>query len=172
MTESSEQAKVAAINLSLQDFWKVVVALATAVVTVLGAGFAAGLKYQESQSNVTIAEAKGSLAQSQAKLEVAQNRTEQLTALLPQWQSAYQKVQSELAQQQQTVASLTAELGRSNNCAFIHEQIVATQMLIEHPRGIFVFDVSKETKDKEQERIASLQRRLDGYQQQLSTCNK
>ena len=172
MTESSEQAKVAAINLSPQDFWKVVVALATAFVAVLGAGFAAGLKYQESQSNVTIAEAKGSLAQSQAKLEVAQNRAEQLNALLPQWQSAYQKLQSELAQQQQTVASLTAQLGRSNNCAFIHEQIVATQRLIEHPGGILVFDVSKETKEKEQERIASLQRRLDGYQQQLSTCNK
>lgn len=172
MSESSEQAKVAAINLSPQDIWKVIVALATAFVAVLGAGFAAGLKYQESQSNVTIAEAKGSLAQSQAKLEVAQNRAEQLSALLPQWQSAYQKLQSELAQQQRTVASLAAQLGRSNNCTFIHEQIKATQTLIEHPGGIRVFDVSEESKAKEKERVASLQRRLDGYQQQLGTCNK
>lgn len=172
MAESSEPTKIATINLSPQDLWKVVGALATAAVGAIGAGFVTGLKYQESQSNVTIAEAKGALAQFQAKLEVAQNRAEQLTAQLPQWQSAYQKLQSELAQQQQTVASLTAQLGRANNCAFIHEQIVATQKLIENPGGILVFDVSKETKEKENERIASLQRRLDGYTQQLSTCNK
>lgn len=172
MAESPEQTKVATINLSPQDFWKIVVALATAFVAVLGAGFASGLKYQESQSNVTIAEAKGSTAQYQVKLEVAVNRTEQLTAQLSLWQSAYQKLQSEVAQQQQTVASLTAQLGRSNNCTFIHEQIVTTQKLIEHPGGIFVFDFSKETNEKEQERIVSLQRRLEGYQQQLSTCNK
>ncbi|MHB1301574.1 MAG: hypothetical protein ACYCY8_12000 [Burkholderiales bacterium] len=153
--------------------WVAVIATVFSALCSVGyGGYWLGKSLTESQSADQQAELRGSLAQSQAKLEVTQNRAEQLTALLPQWQSAYQKLQTELAQQQQTVASLTAQLGRANNCAFIHEQIIATQRLIEHPDGIWVFDVSKETKEKEQERIASLQRRLDGYQQQLGTCNK
>ncbi|WP_313230643.1 hypothetical protein [Stenotrophomonas acidaminiphila] len=172
MAESSENTETSTINPSPQNLWKVVITLFTAFTSILAAGFTAGIKYQESQSNVIIAESKGSLAQYHAKLEVAHNRVEQLNTQLEQWRSAYQKLQSELTQQQRTIASLTTQLGRSNNCTFIHEQIVTTQRLIEHPNGIWLFSSSKEVNDKEQERIASLQRRLESYQQQLSTCNR
>lgn len=147
-------------------------ALFSAIGSIAGGGYWAGKTLVESQSAVLQAELKGSLAQAQAKLEVSQSRIEQLSTLLPQWQSAYQKLQTDFAQQQQTVASLTAQLGRSNNCAFIHEQIVATQRLIEHPGGIIAYSPQKEDNEKEKERLASLQRRLEGYTQQLNSCNK
>lgn len=145
--------------------------LFSAISSIAGSGYLAGKTLAESQSAVLQAELKGSLAQTQAKLEVNQSKIEQLSALLPQWQSAYQKLQTDFAQQQQTVASLTTQLGRSNNCAFIHEQIVATQRLIEHPASS-IFSPQKEDIEREKERVALLQRRLDGYTQQLSSCNK
>jgi predicted RNase H-like nuclease (RuvC/YqgF family) len=153
--------------------WVAVIATTFSALGSIGyGGYWLGKSLTESQAAAQQAELRGSLAQSQAKLEVNQNRVEQLTAQLPQWQSAYQKLQTELAQQQQTITSLNSQLGRANNCAFIHEQIIATQKLIENPNGIFVFPPSKEEKEKELERTSSLQHRLEGYQQQLSTCNK
>ena len=153
--------------------WFVVIATAISLLSGVGyGGYWLGKSLAESQSAAQQAELRASLAQSQAKLEATQNQSEQHNSTLQQWQSANQKLQTDLAQQQQTIASLTAQLGRVNNCAFIHEQIVATQRLIEYPNALLVFGSNKETKEEEQERIASLQRRLDGYQQQLSTCNK
>jgi hypothetical protein len=153
--------------------WGAVIATVFSALGSVGyGGYWLGKSHTESQFAVQQAELRGSLSQTQAKLDVAQNRTEQLNSLLLQWQSAYQKLKTELAQQQQTVASLTTQLGREDNCAFIHEQIIETQRLIEHPDGIMVISINKEDQEEEQKRVAALQRRLDGYQQQLSTCNK
>lgn len=146
--------------------------LFSAISSIASGGYWAGKTYAESQSSVQQAELRGSLAQAQARLEVSQSKIEQLSTLLPQWQSAYQKLQTDFTQQQQTIASLTSQLGRSNNCAFIHEQIIATQRAIEHPGGMLLFSARKEDSEKEKERVASLQRRLESYTQQLSSCNK
>jgi len=150
-------------------------ALLTVIFTVIGStfsgGFWAGKIFTEHQSAILQAELKGALSIAQAKLEGSQGKNEQLSVTLLQWQSAHRKMQTDFSQQQQTIASLTKQLGQSNNCTFIHQQIIATQKLIEHPTGVMVA-ISKEDKENENERIALLQRRLENYTQQLSSCNK
>ena len=150
----------------------VVIATFSILSSIGGGGYWFATQRMESQSLVLQAELRGTLAQSQAKLEIAQSRSEQSAALLSQLQSAYQKLQADLAERQQTIESLNIQLGRANDCAFIQEQIIATQKLIDYPSGLLLFDSNKDRDGNEKERIALLQQRLDGYQDKLSTCRK
>jgi hypothetical protein len=152
--------------------WFRVVTVITSVLGVAGGGgYWVGKSLAESQGAVLLAELKGSLAKVEAQLEVTRSQKEQHALQMEQCKSERQQWQSEVIQQQKKVATLTEKLGRENNCTFIHEQIVETQKLVEHPDGLRVFG-DEEWEKKERERVAALTRRLEGYQQQLSTCNK
>lgn len=135
-------------------------------------GYWIGKNYTESQLAVQQVDLRNALSQTQRKLEVTENRSEQLMMAISQWQAAYQKTQAALAQQQQEIVSITTQLNSVKNCTFIQEQIVDTQKQIENIDGIMVFNRSQESQQKDQERIVSLQRRLETYQKQLSLCNK
>jgi endonuclease/exonuclease/phosphatase (EEP) superfamily protein YafD len=153
--------------------WASAISLVASVVSSVGyGGYWAGQYLEQSKSGIELAELRGSLSQVQGKLEAAQGRSDQLAATLQQWQAGYQKLQAELSQQQSIDASLAAQLGRASNCTFIQEQILATQKLMESPSGVVVFSADEEHKRQERERVAALQHRLDGYQQQLVACSR
>lgn len=150
----------------------VISAAVSALGVVAYGGYWLGGVVVSSQQASQNSELRATLAQTQTQLDLARNRTEQLAGMLAQWQTAYQKSQVVIDGQQASLASMSAQLGRANNCSFIHEQILATQSEIERPAGLILLAASDDQKKEEQERIASLQRRLEIYQQQLSTCNR
>jgi hypothetical protein len=59
-----------------------------------------------------------------------------------------------------------------SNCKIIHEQIRDTRIEMNGTDGIVSFEVGKEWNDMQKERRAMLEKRLEGYQQQLGSCNK
>jgi len=140
--------------------------------SIAGGAYWAGQKLTEAQSFAHQAELKGTIAQLQAKLEVAQSRAESLASAKVQWHDAHQKLQEVLAQKSVEVSQLSTLLGRANNCTFIHEQIRATRAEMAGTGSMVVFDASKEWEEKQNTRKAMLEKRLEGYQQQLGSCNK
>lgn len=140
--------------------------------SIAGGAYWAGQKLAEAQSLAQQAELKGTIAQLQAKLEVAQSRAESLASANVQWHDAHQKLQEVLTQKSTEVSQLSALLGRANNCTFIHEQIRATRAEMDSTGSMVIFDVSKEWEEKQKTRKAMLEKRLEGYQQQLGSCNK
>lgn len=127
---------------------------------------------KEAQSFAQQAELEGTIARLQAKLEVAQSRVESLTSANGQWRDANQRLQEVLTQKSTEVSQLSTLLGRANNCTFIHEQIRATRAEMDSTGSMVAFDASKEWEEKQRTRKATLEKRLEGYQQQLGSCNK
>ena len=140
--------------------------------SIAGGAFWAGQKLMEAQSFAQQAELKGATAQLQARLEVAQSRAESLASANAQWQSEYQKLQAVLTQRSAEVTQLSVSLGRANNCTFIHEQILATRAEMDNTGSMVTLHASKEWDEKQKMRKAMLEKRLEGYQQQLGSCNK
>lgn len=140
--------------------------------SIAGGAYWAGQKLTEAQSFAQQAELKGTIAQLQAKLEVAQSRVESLTSANVQWHDAHQRLQEVLTQKSTEVSQLSALLGRANNCTFIHEQIRETHAEMDSTGSMVVFNASKEWEEKQRTRKAMLEKRLEGYQQQLGSCNK
>jgi hypothetical protein len=140
--------------------------------SIAGGAYWAGQKLTEAQSFGQQAELKATVAQLQAKLEVAQSRAESLASANVQWHDAHQKLQEVLAQKSVEISQLSTLLGRANNCTFIHEQIRATRAEMDSTGSLFLIDTSKEGEEKQKTRKTILEKRLEGYQQQLGSCNK
>lgn len=137
--------------------------LFTGISLIAGGAYWAGQKLTEAQSLAQI-------AQLQAKLEASQSRAEFFATENGQCRDAYQKSQDMNTQKAREVDLLTTQLARENNCSFIHEQIRAIRFDMEHTNN---FLVSSEGQDEKQNfQKALLEKRLEGYQQQLGSCNK
>ena len=80
--------------------------------------------------------------------------------------------QEELSQKNVERSHLLAQVERSNNCLFIHEQIRATRIEMNGTGSMVVFEATKEWEEKQKTRRAVLEKRIEGYQKQLGTCNK
>lgn len=152
------------------------VAILSTVFAVFGAvaygGFWAGQKLTEAQAFGQIAELKVIVGQLQAKLEVTQSKIEATSTAVAQWKEAYGKVQELLAQKSQEVVQLSNELGRSNNCAFVQKQIIATRSEIASVRNPWFWSAGEKFEQHQQNRLAELEKRLGLYQQQLGTCGR
>jgi hypothetical protein len=135
-------------------------------------GYWAGQRVTESQSLARQADLKTINAQIQAKLEVTQAQIQTALAAVAQMKELLERSQRTIEDKSSEIAKLTEALGRSNNCAFVHQQIIDTKKELEGTGSMVVFDVSQEWQEKQKARKASLEQRLNGYQQQLGTCNK
>lgn len=149
-----------------------IIVIFAGISSIAGGAYWAGQKLTEAQSFAQQAELKGTIAQLQAKLEVVQSRAESLASVNVQCRDAHQKLQEVLTQKSADLSQLSALLGRANNCTFIHEQIRATRAEMDSTGSTVVFDASKEWEEKQKTRKAMLEKRLEGYQQQLGSCNK
>jgi chromosome segregation ATPase len=153
--------------------WVAIISTVFAVFSAVAyGGFWAGQKLAESQAFGQTAELKATVGQLQAKLEVAQSKIEATSTAVAQCKEAYGKVQELLAQKSQEVAQLSHELGRSNNCAFVQKQIIATCGEIASVRNPSFWSAGKEFEQQQQNRLAELEKRLALYQQQLGTCGR
>jgi hypothetical protein len=135
-------------------------------------GYWAGQRIAESQSLAQQADLKSINAQNQAKLEVAQAQIQTTLASAAQMKELLERSQRTIEEKSIEIAKLTETLGRSNNCAFVHRQIIDTKQELEGTGSMVVFDASQEWQEKQKARKATLEQRLNGYQQQLGNCNK
>ncbi|NMG72041.1 hypothetical protein [Parazoarcus communis] len=135
-------------------------------------GYWAGQRVAESQSLAQQADLKAINAQVQAKLEVTQAQLQTALAATAQLKDLLDQSHRTIEDKSNEVAKLTEALGRSNNCAFVHQQIIDTKRELEGTGSMVVFDASQEWQEKQKARKVALEQRLYGYQQQLGTCNK
>jgi chromosome segregation ATPase len=141
------------------------------VVTALGGVFTAGQMYSEARSSSQHASLAGQVALLQQQLDAAQANVQSLSTEKAQLQSAYQKAQDVVMQKTAEVNQLSTKLGRSNNCAFIYKQIIETQKELDRsPKFLDAFAAARE--EQEKSRRSMLEKRVEGYQQQLASCNK
>lgn len=135
-------------------------------------GFWAGGQIVEAKLSVQQAESKVTAAQIQSELELTQATLRTSITTSEQMQEALARSQKLVERQSIELTRLNEELGRSNNCAFIHQQILDTTREIEGTGSMIVFSDDAEWQEKQRNRRAMLEKRLNGYQQQLGTCNK
>jgi Rad3-related DNA helicase len=135
-------------------------------------GFWVGQQIAESKSLVQQAELRAATAQVQAKLEVAQAQLQASVAASAQMKELLERSQKTVEDKNNEIAKLNEALGRSNNCAFVHQQIIDTKREMEGTGSMIVFSADAEWQEKQRIRRAMLEQRLSGYQQQLGTCNK
>lgn len=152
---------------------------ATIISTTFGAfcittygGFWTGQKLAEAQALAQTAELKATVGQLQAKLEVIQSNVGRTENALQQWKAGYEKSQELLTQKSNEVAQLSAEVGRASNCAFVQKQIIETRKEIDSVLSPWVRLYGKEQEEKQQSRVAELEKRLALYQQQLGSCGR
>jgi len=132
-------------------------------------GFWVGQRVADSQALAQQADLKAINAQIQAKLEVAQAQLRSASTESAQMRELVERLQRTIADKSNEVSKLRVALGRSNNCAFLRQQIIETK---KEMRGTGFFDASQEWQDEQKARKAALEQRLAGYQQQLGICNK
>ncbi|MDP3333701.1 MAG: hypothetical protein Q8Q40_00825 [Methylococcaceae bacterium] len=135
-------------------------------------GYWAGQRVTESQSLAQQADLKATNAQMQAKLEVTQAQIQTASIASVQMKELLDRSQRTIEEKSSEVAKLTEALGRSNNCAFVHQQIIDTKTELESTGSMVIFSNSQEWQEKQNARKVALEQRLNGYQQQLGTCNK
>jgi len=135
-------------------------------------GYWAGQRVAESQSLAQQADLKAINAQIQAKLEVKQAQIQTALIASVQMKELLDRSQRTIEEKSSEVTKLTEALGRSNNCAFVHQQIIDTKKEWEGTGSMVVFSDSQEWQEKQKARKVALEQRLNGYQQQLGTCNK
>ena len=169
MSESTEKPKVLSIEVSPPVLWKFVVAASAASAALLGAGFTAGLKYQENLSNVTIAELKGNLGQTQAKLESINGKIEQFNDANTKLRDENGQLTEVLGKRNAQIEDLTAKVGSTNNCAFIHKQIKSLEDELSHVGDYEIFGKSQELEQKNLARRQSLEQIIARYVERLGT---
>jgi hypothetical protein len=153
--------------------WVAILTVIFAIISsTAGGAFWVGQKLAEAQSFALQAELESNIYQLQAKLEVMQSRVEAITNSNAQWRDAHQKIQDVLKQKNVEIAQLSMQLGRVNNCTFIHEQILQIVAEIENTGNMSLLDTSKEWEERQIARRSILEKRLEGYQQQIGLCNK
>ena len=94
-------------------------------------GFWVGQQIAESKSLVQQAELRAATAQVQAKLEVAQAQLQASVAASAQMKELLERSQKTVEDKNNEIAKLNEALGRSNNCAFVHQQIIDTKQEME-----------------------------------------
>lgn len=147
--------------------------------TVAGGGFWVGQQIAEAKAETRVANAaveraslQSQIGEAKADLKVYSARVTQLFEANASWQNAYQASQAELERQRQEIVSLSTALGKASNCKFIHDQIRAINLQLKSTGGPLIFSDSQDWKQKQSERMASLQSQTSAYQQQLGSCNK
>ena len=150
----------------------------SAILTIITATVATGYKIGLYLTEVRFTEQQTSL-----KLEYSQRQVK-LEAEVAQLNLALKdatRIMEELEAKQQTIernsneiAKLTEDLDRCNNsnCVFIHQQIIDTKKEMATSGSVIVNAFDPEWNEREKLRKATLEQRLNGYQQQLGGCNK
>ncbi|QCG47185.1 hypothetical protein [Aeromonas schubertii] len=140
--------------------------------TIAGGAFWVGQKLTEAQSLLQQSELKGALTQLQTKLEVAHSQVESLVNENAQLHKENKALESIVKQKDEKISNLIVSLNQTDNCKFIHEQIRATLVEINSTGGIVVFNNDEHWEEKQKIRRAMLEKRLEGYQLRLGSCNK
>jgi septal ring factor EnvC (AmiA/AmiB activator) len=143
----------------------VISAIFTCLTFVAGAAYWAGQKLAVSEAMQKQSELLGIIAELKSELKIYQSQLDQL-------RNSYEKIQSAIASRDQKIDSLSAELEKANNCAFIHNQIKETKEEMNKPNISSIFEDIKVSRENEQVRKAMLEKRLEIYQQQLANCGK
>ncbi len=156
-------------------FWDQSLARMTALLTIVGMIFGAGLWVGQ-----VIADAKGQAEKSELNAKLARveadtkihsakvdSQAEQLNAM----NAERARLQSAGDAQQQQIAELSQKLGLQSNCTFIHQQIKATEADIERPSMSSIMAAGTQFDQEQAQRMTLMQERLAAYQAQLGTCN-
>lgn len=153
--------------------WVAAITVASTVTAALcGGGFWVGKALSDSQAAVQLSKSEGTIALQTAKLEMAQQKIALLESSRGESQQSLVRMQELLNQRNAEVVKLNAELGRANNCTFIQQQIELTRVEMERPQDTIVYFAGKEWEEKQKARKAILEKRLEGFMQQLGGCNK
>ena len=156
-------------------FWDQSLARMTALLTIVGMIFGAGLWVGQ-----VIADAKGRAEASELNAKPARveadttihsakvdSQAERLNAM----NAERARLQSSSDAQQQQITDLSQKLGLQSNCTIIHQQIKATEADIESPPMNSIMAAGTQFDQQEAERRTLMRERLAAYQAQLGTCN-
>jgi len=143
-----------------------------AIFAVIGAGYWVGQRVAESQYLSQLVNLNIINEQTQNKLAVAQAQIQTTLITSAQMKNLLERSQQTIEEKSSEVAKLTEALGRSNNCAFIHQEIIDTKKALEGTGSMIVLSDHPDWKENQKERKIMLEQRLNGYQQQLGVCNK
>lgn len=152
---------------ALRSNWKALMALAGAVAGLIGSGYTVGRIHQESVSNITLAETKAILGQTQGKLESVQSKIERSAEII----GGLREINSQLAE---TVRAKNVELnemrtrvGAADNCHFIREQLKSLQAELREIGSYAIWGQTVESKQRDEARRQSLEQMIARYQDQL-----
>ncbi len=156
-------------------------AIATSILAgisiVAGGGFWVGKTLADNNALNQALELKSTISQLQTKTDNAMSKLEFANSSYTQLTAAYAQTKRLLAQRNQETSQLSKELGREDNCLYVHGQIEETKKEIQTiPHfGLLAenFDANGKAKRQEEntDRI-SLENRLMELHKQLGTCNK
>jgi hypothetical protein len=160
--------------------WKVTILTVFSVLSAFATGgFWVATRIAEAKAEATAAKAELTLAQKEALLSAAQtdvklakDRIQHLTDVNAAWARYDQTTSAELTRQRQEIVSLSAALGKANNCTFIHEQIAALQRQIQSTGSTLLFNDTDAWRQQQSDRKQALDAQLAGFTLQLGNCNK
>jgi hypothetical protein len=164
-------------SFTAKHWWLTGSAVFTLCGAIFGAGYWAGqhrteinLKESHDKTSAEISRLERKLSESLEQAKKAAQLNLEWQEREKAWRDHSQKLVQSLNQKNTDIDRLVAQVGKANNCGFIHEQIKLTQREIANSgtNGIFVWLSEKE----EAARKATLEQRLTGYQQQLVSCNR
>lgn len=148
-------------------FMSVIGTLALAT-TILAGVFEWGRWTGESQILAELAKAEGSIAELRIKLDREKALTKSQAVEINLLQGEVRAKESKLSLQSKQLASLSDSAGRTDNCAFVYQQIQKTEQEIDDWVSTSLSVSKAEAEEKADKAI--FERRLQGYQQQLGTC--
>lgn len=158
------------------SFWDQSITRITALVTIVGSIFGAGLWVgqiiADAKSQSEKSEISAKLAHAEADVKIHTAKVDGQVTQINAMNMERERLRSANDAQQLQIADLSQKLGLQSNCTFIHEQIRLTQAEIERPSFSSIMASGTKFDKEEAERKAELQQRLAGYQQQLGTCNR
>lgn len=123
---------------------------------------------QDSRHSSELSKIKDDISILQTSLTIAQSKQETAENEATQWKAAYSVLLKQLDSEQKNRQELTVALGRSDNCAFIHEQIRSLQTEIRSSTMVWM-DADGIAREKERRHPLEIQ--IKNYQEQLGNCN-
>ncbi|MFA1723058.1 MULTISPECIES: hypothetical protein [Xanthomonas] len=123
---------------------------------------------QDSKHSSELSEIKGDISILQTSLTLAQSKQEAAENEATQWKAAYSALLKQLDSEQKNRQELTVALSKSDNCAFIHEQIRSLQTEIRNSTMVWM---GADGIAREKERRNPLETQIRNYQEQLGNCN-
>lgn len=174
--------------MSPNQIWASVLALATAFCAVASVAFIQGQRTSEVAVQEKLNSLSMQLSKAQTEILIQTERTQQTTASLKQYADYIVGLNAQISKRDTQLAALNEQLGRTNTCSYLQQQISSLEQQISNISsgkkfrggGMLVFstDTDEQRKRDEQRRaqdeaeVAQLQQRVIAYSQQLNACAK